>query len=408
MEDVQRGNRRYLRIVTTIRRVRSRLRPTAAAVDVLVAVLLAASVVVSAPGEKGIEPLAVVAGLVAAVTVALRRRNAVVAVIVTGASAVVADHTGGADLAVMPIAFVLNYYALGRRSASRGWTWVDVLVLGFPLPAIATNPSTASPGNPLIVDVLSVWVFFMVIPLVAGRVVGARATLNSALQANNERLEGEKRQRERQAATEERTRIARELHDVVAHSVSVMVIQTGAARRVAARDRAAAVEAMEAVERCGRDALLDLRRMIGVLRRDELDLTSDVSPGLAQLDRLADRARAAGMPVQVRVDGDPRPLPSALDLVTYRIVQEALTNAIKHAGPARARVVVAFGTDALELEVVDTGDGHGQDAVESGGQGLIGMQERLALYGGRLEAGHSPGGGFRVHALIPLIEEVPA
>ncbi len=156
-------------------RIRSRLRPTAAAVDVVVAVLLAASIVLSSLGVKGIEPLAVVAGLVAAATVAFRRRNTVVAVIVSGASAVVADHTGGADLAVLPLAFALNYYSVGRRSALRGWTWVDALVLALPLPAIATSPSAASPGNPLIVDVVSVWIFFMAIPFAAGRVLGARA-----------------------------------------------------------------------------------------------------------------------------------------------------------------------------------------------------------------------------------------
>lgn len=405
---MRRGGERYRRNVTTISRIWSRLRPSAAELDAAVAVMLVVSVVLSAPGEKGIEPLAVVAGVVAAGTVALRRRIPVIAVLLNGAAAVVADHTGGADLAVLPVAFVLNYYAVGHRSARRGWSWVDALVLALPLPAIATSPSTASPGNPAIIDVLSVWTFFMVIPFVAGRAVEARATLNRELRTSAERLEDEQRQRERQAATEERTRIARELHDVVAHSVSVMVIQTGAARLVAARDRAAAIEAVQAVERCGRDALLDLRRMIGVLRRDELDLTGDVSPGLAQLDRLADRARAAGMPVQVRVDGEPRLLPSSLDLVAYRIVQEALTNAIKHAGPARARVVVAFSADALELEIVDTGDGRGPGAVESGGQGLIGMRERLALYGGRLEAGHRSNGGFRVHARIPLLEGAPA
>ncbi len=394
-------------MVITTHGLRSRLRFTAAAVDGAVAAVLVIGVVVTGVSGKGVGVFAVLAGCVVSATVAVRRRNPLLAILVIAVGSTVAEHVTGAHLAVAPVAFVLCYYSLGRFSAERGWRGVDAVMLVLPLPAIALGPDTSSPGNPLIVDVLSVWAFTLVMPFVSGRVVGRRAELGRALRANAERLEDEQGRRERRAATDERTRIARELHDVIAHSVSVMVIQTSAARRVADHDREAAIDAMRAVERCGRDAILDVRRMIGVLRRDEVDLTGDVAPGLGSLDRLADRASASGMPVHVRFEGEPRPLPPALDLVIYRVVQEALTNAMKHAGPARARVVVTFASDALELDIVDNGAGKAHEPVESGGQGLIGMQERVALYGGQLQAGLCSDGGFRVHARIPMHDVMP-
>jgi signal transduction histidine kinase len=260
----------------------------------------------------------------------------------------------------------------------------------------------------LVVDVISVWAFFFAIPFAAGRAVRSRTSLNTALRANAERLEQQQRERARQAVVEERTRIARELHDVVAHSVSVMVIQTAAARAVAPRDRAAALEALRSVESCGRDALIDMRRMIGVLHRADIDLLGGAAPGLAQLDKLAERARASGLPVQVSVQGQQRPLLAGLDLVSFRVVQEALTNAIKHAGPARALVRVTFTADCLELEIVDTGSSRRRQRVstDAPGHGLLGMRERLSLYGGQLQTGPRRGGGFQVLARIPLTEAV--
>jgi signal transduction histidine kinase len=196
------------------------------------------------------------------------------------------------------------------------------------------------------------------------------------------------------------------LHDVVAHSVSVMVIQTAAARAVARRDPAAAATALGSVESCGREALVDMRRMVGVLHRSDIDLLSGTAPGLSQLGTLADRARASGLPVQVTVEGEARSLPPALDLVSFRIVQEALTNAIKHAGPARALVRVTFTADCLQLEIIDTGRGPLRRTTpdEAVGHGLVGMRERLSLYGGDLRTGRRSGGGYQVLASIPLAE----
>jgi signal transduction histidine kinase len=225
---------------------------------------------------------------------------------------------------------------------------------------------------------------------------------------------------------EERGRIARELHDVVAHSVSVMVVQAGAARRTMAASPDQATTALGQIESTGRQALVELRRLLGLLRDgdrgDGAALTPQ--PGLEHLESLAAAAREAGLPVEVTVEGEPRPLPAGVDLSAYRIVQEALTNSLKHAGPARARVRVCYGREALEVQVTDDGRGErsaarageglvvvtiGPDGVlelpgrrDGGGHGLIGMRERVALFGGTLEAGADPGGGYRVAARLPL------
>jgi signal transduction histidine kinase len=346
------------------------------------------------------------AAVVLCATVALRRSAPIPAVLIAGAAAAALSHTDSRPLAIGPVVFVLDYYMLGRRSGGRWSGWIDSVLLLLPAIAVSGDPNTSSPGGTLVLDVLFVWAFFFGLPYGAGRAVRSRTTLNAALRANTERLEQQQRERARQAVVEERTRIARELHDVVAHSVSVMVIQTAAARAVANRDRAAAATALRSVESCGRDALVDMRRMVGVLHRSDIDLLSGTAPGLSQLGTLADRARASGLPVQVTVEGEARSLPPALDLVSFRIVQEALTNAIKHAGPARALVRVTFSADCLQLEIIDTGRGplrrRGPD--DAVGHGLVGMRERLSLYGGDLRTGHRSGGGFQVVASIPLAE----
>jgi signal transduction histidine kinase len=261
-------------------------------------------------------------------------------------------------------------------------------------------------------DVAASWSLFAAVPFAAGRAIGSRVALSAELRADARRLEREQEERARRAAADERNRIARELHDVVAHSVSVMVIQTQAARRVAKSDREAAGAALRTVQACGRDALTEMRRMIGVLRHGDAELAGATAPAISQLGALVARARAAGLPVELRIEGEPRDLSPGLELVAFRIVQEALTNAIKHAGPARARVAVAFAPEALELEISDTGRGPasalGEASTPAVGHGLVGMRERVNLYGGELQTGRARGGGFRVWARVPLLEKVPA
>ena len=204
----------------------------------------------------------------------------------------------------------------------------------------------------------------------------------------------------REAVVEERARIARELHDAIAHNVSMMVVQAGAERRVLEPSNDSTRDVLETIEKIGRGALTEMRRMVGMLRSEASNPLAP-QPSLDDLTTLIAQVREAGLPVDLRVEGERRALPVGIELSAYRIVQEALTNALKHAGGAHAIVNVRYGTDSLELEIID--DGHGAPApVSSGGHGLVGMRERVALYGGRLDAGRRPSGGFAVRVLLPI------
>ena len=201
----------------------------------------------------------------------------------------------------------------------------------------------------------------------------------------------------RAAVAEERARIARELHDVVAHAISVIVLQARGARHA---DEGERDEALAAIEATGADALAEMRRLLHILRAEDEEAALAPQPSLDQLDHLVGQVRDAGMPVELRVEGERRDLSPGVDLSAYRIVQEALTNALKHAGPARARVTLRYAADALELEIVDTG--RGASNGPGGGNGLPGMRERVAVFGGRLDSGPQRGGGFAVRARLPL------
>jgi signal transduction histidine kinase len=205
-----------------------------------------------------------------------------------------------------------------------------------------------------------------------------------------------------QAVFEERARMARELHDIVSHNLSVVVLQAAGARAQA--DPPTDPGTLEKIERSGREALVEMRRLLGVLRADGEDAALAPQPGLAQLDALVAGVRAHGLDIELIVDGACDGLPPALDLSAYRIVQEALTNTLKHAGHARARVRVSRGPDAVVIEVVDDGGGALAAAPSDGGHGLVGMRERVALFGGDLRAEPRPEGGFAVQARLPLAE----
>jgi signal transduction histidine kinase len=204
----------------------------------------------------------------------------------------------------------------------------------------------------------------------------------------------------REAVVEERARIARELHDAIAHNVSMMVVQAGAERRVLEPSSGSTRDVLETIEKIGRGALTEMRRMVGMLRSEAADPLAP-QPSLDDLATLVAQVREAGLPVELQVEGERRSLPVGIELSAYRIVQEALTNALKHAGGARATVHVRYGAESLELEIVDEGDG-GPTPVSGGGHGLAGMRERVALYGGRIDAGRRPSGGFAVRVLLPI------
>jgi signal transduction histidine kinase len=214
------------------------------------------------------------------------------------------------------------------------------------------------------------------------------------------KAEQEREVRARLAVSDERARIARELHDVVGHSVSVMTVQASAARRLLRPHQEKEREALLVVEQTGREALAEMRRMVGVLRRPEEAPALAPQPSLEQIQRLVEQTREAGLPVELRIEGEPVTLPAGLDLTAYRLVQEGLTNTLKHAQAQQAEVVVRYDDGYVELTVSDDGQGAGNGG--GSGHGLVGMRERVSVYGGELEAGPRPGGGFRLRARLPV------
>jgi signal transduction histidine kinase len=240
----------------------------------------------------------------------------------------------------------------------------------------------------------------------AGRALATRAEQTRVLRARVEEAERARAVAAERAATEERARIASELHDVVAHSVSVMVVQSSGVRRLLREDQHRERDALLSVEQIGRQALTEMRRMLGVMRPgEEAPASLTPQPGLQHLDHLISQVVEAGLPVTLRVEGERPQLPPGVDLSAYRIVQEGLTNALKHAPGSNAEVVIRFLDNKLNLEIADDGK---EVTVEDGlGHGLVGMRERVALYGGTLEAGPREGGGYVLRAELPL-EVAPA
>jgi signal transduction histidine kinase len=236
-------------------------------------------------------------------------------------------------------------------------------------------------------------------PFVVGRLIRARRLREALLEDRAVVLEREREERARAAVAEERTRIARELHDVVAHAISVIILQGRGGRRLLHEDPDEARRAFDTIERTASQALAEMRRLLGMLRADDDALAFAPQPSLSGLETLAREVTAAGLPVEVRIVGEPVELPAGVDLSAYRIVQEALTNALKHAGPARANVSVRYGDGELEIEVVDDGSASGNG--DGTGHGLLGIRERVTVYGGSFEAGRGALGGYAVRARLP-------
>jgi signal transduction histidine kinase len=237
---------------------------------------------------------------------------------------------------------------------------------------------------------------------ILGRVARGRAKLTAELAARAQQLDREHAERERDAVARERAGIARELDDVVAQAVSVMVVQAGAARRVLDRDPKGSVGALGAVEATGRDALSEMRRLLGILRPEGADADHSPQPSLDRLGALVARSRDAGLEVELRSEGEPGPLAPGVDLSAFRLVQEGLTNALEHGGRGPARVTLRWSDELLEVEIANRvgGDGAIGDALLGSGQGLVSMRERVALCGGELRAG-PVGRGFVVRARLP-------
>jgi signal transduction histidine kinase len=303
------------------------------------------------------------------------------------------------------VAFVL-LFAVAAHSDRRRSVIALVATLAALTVAVAVQPAG-------IVD-RSTWVsteLATVVAWLAGDNLRQRRARTAALHERADALERERDDRARRAVVEERLRIARELHDVVAHSMSVIAVQSGVGRHVIATQPDEAERALAAIETVSRGALVEMRHLLGVLREEGVDPDARApAPGLVDLDRLVAQVGDAGVRVRLQVEGEPVALPQGVDLSAYRIVQEALTNVIKHGGPT-ADVTVSYRGDSVLLEVTDEGDaarggpawGQPPAAV---GHGLIGMRERVAVYGGELTADARPGGGFRIAVRLPLPGEL--
>ncbi|USQ82730.1 sensor histidine kinase [Streptomyces phaeoluteigriseus] len=349
-------------------------------------------------------PIALLLGLVVALRRRMPERMLLLACALGLAQLVLDVATTAADFALLVIVYTV---------AATGARWASRLALGMGLCAATLaqlrwqNEQTSLAGNVAVV-------VFQTVPFVLAWVLGdsvrTRRAYFAQLEERAARLEKEREAQAKVAVAAERARIARELHDVVAHNVSVMVVQADGAAYVldAAPDQAK--KALETISSTGRQALAEMRRLLGVLRTGEHEEGGEYvpQPDVEQIEDLVQQCRGSGLPVDFKVEGTPRPLPSGVELTAYRIVQEALTNTRKHGGPnAGASVRLVYFDDGLGLLVEDDGKGaphelYEEGGADGGGHGLIGMRERVGMVGGTLDAGPRPGGGFRISALLPL------
>jgi signal transduction histidine kinase len=344
------------------------------------------------PGPQGLTALL---PLLLALPLLWRRTSALLVVTLVIAGVVLQSVATGnsAEGFELIVAVGVAAYSVGAYSERpRALIGLAVLAVGYAIYALEDrNIRTGQTGELWAgaffgVGVLAAWLIGSFV-----RSSRERASLEAATAARERAAQD--------AVDEERSRLARELHDIVSHNLSVVVLQAGGARAHADQE---AGGALEKIERSSREALVEMRRLLGVLREDHDDAALAPQPGISQLEALAATMGAAGLPVEVAIEGDPADLPPALDLSAYRIVQEALTNTLKHAGPAHAHVRVRRRPDALTIHVVDDGAGDARRGDPGTGHGLVGMRERVAMFGGTLEAAPQAGGGFAVHARLPL------
>jgi len=338
-------------------------------------------------------------GLVMGLALAWRRRAPAVVLVVVFAAGIaqallgVDSNTFFTPLLAMVVAVSSAAYHARRPIlallAALALVWTAVLIENGP-----------SPGDLLFAGVIvgGVWL--------AGHAVSIRQARAQLLEERAARLERETKWQTAVAVAEERRRIARELHDVVAHSLSVTMLHVGGVRRLLRPEQQAEREALLVAERTGRQALDEMHRLLGVLRSPEEPPPSQPQPGLTRAAELLEPLRAGGLTAELRVEGTPRPLPQGVDLSAYRILQEALTNVLRHARASRVECTIRYDEDAVRLDVVD--DGHaqrGNGPPPDRGLGLIGMRERGALYGGTVDVGPLPGNGYHVAAVLPLPRE---
>ena len=370
-------------------------------VDVILAIFLAGLALFTAiQNHVNLNAVSLAVLALQTLPIAVRRRNPLRILALTGAATTLYYVSGYPDstgfLGVLTAFYTVAANEPRRRAMlAAAITTIGILVSLLGYAAFSSLQSWAT-------SLGSTFFFFSVAWLV-GDNLRVRRAYTKELEDRATDLMAEREDRASMAVIEERARIARELHDVVAHYVSVMVVQAAGARRIADKDPAAARGALEAVESAGRTALAEMRRMLEVLRADDPGMGPQ--PGLGELNRLIEHVRGVGLPVELRIEGSACSMPAGMDLAAYRIVQEALTNTVKHGGKANARVTVTYTTDTLEIEVIDDGRGAAAPLLSMGvpgGHGLIGMKERVALFGGQLSVGPVLTGGYRVFARMPI------
>jgi signal transduction histidine kinase len=357
-------------------------------------------------------PLAVAVGLTLLIILplTLRRRFPLVLLLVMTALLVLYRNLDIPEGSFTAYALMLALFGAGAYGHRRWRTWargVSMVAVAVDLTYLVffAGESWSFPVSTVLLRtlVLLLNLFLFGAAWWIGDVWRSRREREMELKERTVQLVHEREENARRAVLDERVRIARELHDVVAHHVSVMGIQAGAARRVMERQPEKAQEALSMIESSSRQAVAELHRLLGFLRRDSQTDGLTPQPGLRQLDSLINEVREAGLEVRVEVEGEARPLPSGVDTSAYRIVQEALTNTLKHAGPTRASVTIRYQSRAVELEIVDGGRGlPPQGGQEVNGRGIIGMRERAYLHGGEFESGNVPEGGFLVRVRLPL------
>jgi len=345
------------------------------------------------PGPKG---LTVPLMLATTASVAVRRRWPLgVGVAVLLCSAVGGAFASYGTSLAQGVSWMCGVYGLAV------WTETRAFLTGIGVLIASTWISYAITGGDVQTTGIFTWVPILAMVLARGAVRG-RQLQAEALAARAELLERERDLRAHEAVAEERARIARELHDLVAHNVSVMVVQAGAERVALGQEQASTRAALASIEQSGRQALAEARRLLGMLRRNGEGDGLEPQPSIEHIDVLVEQIERAGLPVHLSIEGERAALPAGVDLCAYRIVQEGLTNALKHAGPAHAEVRLRYEPRGLDVEVCDDGRGSGSTNGDGAGHGLIGMRERVALYGGSLATGPGEGGGFAIRAHLPL------
>ena len=298
------------------------------------------------------------------------------------------------------IAVAIAFYTIGaelsRRKSLRIGGGAALFILGFTFVGVLTLESVG--GASLITTVIST-----VTPLLLGREVHERRRRVEELRERAERAERDREEDARRAVTDERTRIAREIHDVVAHQMTVITLQAEGARRVADGSDPRVIDALETISDAGRSALSEMRGMVGLLRGPEYESETAPIPNLGDVAELVETVRAAGLPVDLEIEGEVRPLAEGTEMSAYRIVQESLTNSVRHGGPGvSAKVTIDYGEDHLDVRILDDGRGASADSGRGVGHGIIGMRERIAVLGGEFGAGPHSGGGYEVRARIPV------